>query len=234
MRLRLRFTKEGKVRFTSHRDVARILERMARRAELPLAYSQGFSPRPRMHFGLALPTGCASAGEYMDIDLERPVEIASLPEHLSAFLPLGIDITAAAVVERGGPSLQEAITSCDWTIELPEVAADEAVGRADEGLRAAELVVARQRKGQHVVDDIRPGILALHATPADTGGSVLHAELATRPKGVRPGDLVLALDAGWEPTCIRRVHQWIASGDARHEPLATQVDAPPHAQVRAS
>ena len=68
-RLRLRFTKAGKVRFTSHRDVARMWERALRRSRLPVAYSQGFSPHPLVSFGLALPTGCESHGEYLDVRL---------------------------------------------------------------------------------------------------------------------------------------------------------------------
>ena len=71
-RLRLRFTKEGKIRFTSHRDVARMWERALRRSRLPLAYSQGFVPHPLVSFGLALPTGCESKGEYLDLRLEPP------------------------------------------------------------------------------------------------------------------------------------------------------------------
>ena len=66
MRVRLRFTKLGKLRFLGHRDLARCWERAIRKAELPIAYSEGFSPRPRMHFGLALPTGCESEAEYGD------------------------------------------------------------------------------------------------------------------------------------------------------------------------
>ena len=68
-RLRLRFTKAGKIRFTSHRDVARMWERALRRSRLPLAYSQGFVPHPLVSFGLALPTGCESRGEYLDLRL---------------------------------------------------------------------------------------------------------------------------------------------------------------------
>ena len=70
MRIRVRFVKVGKVRWTSHRDLARVWERAIRRVALPVAYSQGFSPRPKMHFGLALSTGHESLAEYLDIDLD--------------------------------------------------------------------------------------------------------------------------------------------------------------------
>lgn len=71
MEVRVRYAKVGKVRFLSHRDLARILERAVRRAGLPVAYSQGYSPRARLHFGLALSTGYESLAEYLDIDLDR-------------------------------------------------------------------------------------------------------------------------------------------------------------------
>ena len=69
MKIRIAFSKHGKVRFTSHRDIARIWERALRRSALPVAYSEGFNPRPRLSFGLALSTGHESNGEYIDVDL---------------------------------------------------------------------------------------------------------------------------------------------------------------------
>ena len=122
MRVRFRFTKLGKVRFTSHRDVARLWERALRRAALPVASTEGFSPRAKVHFGLALPTGHESLGEYLDVDL-RPdeaafVDVDALPERLTPLLPIGLDVETAAVIERSGLSLQEAVISCSWRIGL--------------------------------------------------------------------------------------------------------------------
>ena len=71
MRIRVRFTKTGKIRWTSHRDVARIWERTIRRVRLPIAYSQGFSPHPKMHFGLALSTGHESVAEFLDLNKNK-------------------------------------------------------------------------------------------------------------------------------------------------------------------
>src|SRR5207248_4594902 len=86
-RVRLRFTKTGKIRWTSHRDVARMWERAFRRVRLPLAYTQGFSPRPKVSFGLALPTGHESVAEYLDLELASlDVEIATLPARLTPAL----------------------------------------------------------------------------------------------------------------------------------------------------
>src|SRR5204863_3280661 len=116
VRLRARFSKLGKVRFTSHRDVARMWERALRRAVLPVAYTEGFSPRPKLHFGLALGTGHESLAEYLDIDLREEPDLTTLPEQLSTQLPVGIDVTAAVPLAPGSPSLQEDVTSCTWRI----------------------------------------------------------------------------------------------------------------------
>ena len=105
-RLRLRFAKSGKIRFTSHRDVARLWERALRRSRLPVAYSQGFVPHPLVSFGLALPTGCESMGEYLDVRLGGPspgeTPVADLPEALSTLLPEGMEVQAAALIGDSG------------------------------------------------------------------------------------------------------------------------------------
>ncbi len=95
--VRLRYAKEGKVRWTSHRDAARIWERALRRAGLAVAYTEGFSPRPRLHFGLALPTGYESDVELLEVDLVEQPAVDDLPDRLTAALPVGFSVTAAAV-----------------------------------------------------------------------------------------------------------------------------------------
>src|SRR5690606_21676527 len=113
-RIRIRFSKLGKVRFTSHRDVARIWERALRRADLPIAYTEGFAPRPKLSFGLALSTGHESLGEYVDVAFpegEVPVDLERLPELLSPALPAGIEVQTVQALQAGAPSLQQAVTS---------------------------------------------------------------------------------------------------------------------------
>ncbi|HWC37851.1 MAG TPA: TIGR03936 family radical SAM-associated protein, partial [Acidimicrobiales bacterium] len=126
MRLRIRFAKTGKVRWTSHRDVARMWERALRRVRLPVAYTAGFSPRPRVSFGLALPTGHESVAEYLDVEVAEDrspdgpdvLRQPSLPAALSEALPDGVDVLAAAALEGRVPSLQEDVTSCSWEVEI--------------------------------------------------------------------------------------------------------------------
>lgn len=244
MKVRFRFTKQGKVRWTSHRDVARMWERALRRAVIPVAYSEGFSPRPKISFGLALPTGAESVAEYLDVELavgpEEAGGPAGLAGALSPMLPEGMDVTAVAPTGPGEPSLQHDVVACRWEIGIPsDVGIDQPEGLEEtvaEVLAAEEIVVTRERKGQPVTDDIRPSILALSALSGPersvvtlTGpGRVLGVELATVGRGLRPAELLTHL--GVDPAGVRtvRTHQWIERDGARREPIpAGATDAPP-------
>jgi radical SAM-linked protein len=219
-RVRLRFSKKGKIRFTSHRDVARMWERALRRSGLPMAYSQGFVPHPLVSFGLALPTGCESNGEYLDVRLGAPgpgeTPIAELAAALTPLMPDGIDVQAAALVGAAEGSLQQEVASCDWELEVLGVSSEELRERVDNVLLAPVLTVRRQRKGREIDDDVRPAILTLSVTGPH--GQV-KAELATHPRGVRPADLVTVLGADAAPGRACRTHQWIERDGARCEPL---------------
>ncbi len=220
MLIRFRFAKLGKIRFTSQRDVARMWERALRRAGLPLAYTEGFSPRPQLSFGLALPTGCESLAEYVDVafDGSHPaagaVEPASLPGVLSDLLPAGIEVEEAELVVRGGESLQQAVTFCSWTMRLAGIPRGELEDRVAVLLAAPEVPIVRERKGREVHDDLRPAVRALAVAGADddrvedpSGRTVgLRSELATQPRGVRPVELVRGLIAVVEASPDRLPH----------------------------
>ncbi len=209
MRIRFRFSKLGKIRFTSQRDVARMWERALRRAGLPLAYTEGFSPRPQLSFGLALPTGAESLAEYLDVSLdpdraaEAGVDVATLPSTLAALLPEGIEVEEAAVVERSKDSLQQIVTSCSWTMRLAGVTREVLASQVEALLAAGTVPIVRERKGRHELDDLRPSVLALSVAGEEadsasdlTGRTVgLVAELSTQPRGVRPVELVRGLIA---------------------------------------
>ncbi|HMC38886.1 MAG TPA: TIGR03936 family radical SAM-associated protein [Acidimicrobiales bacterium] len=245
VRLRIRFSKLGKIRWTSHRDLARMWERAFRRVDLPLAYSEGFTPRPRVSFGLALPTGHESVAEFLDVELTgiEGVDLAALGTRLSAALPVGVDATAVAVLAPGSPSLQEDVTSCSWRwtaaaaegAERPQL--EEVRLRVASVLAAPSTPIARNRKGVERVEDIRPGILGLEVVEESEDGVVLSAELAAAPRAVRPADVIAALGPGLEERHVRRTNQWILRHGARREPLDVAPDdapAVPHALERAS
>jgi len=217
VKVRIRFTKIGRVRWTSHRDVARMWERALRRARVPVAYTAGFTPRPQLSFGLALPTGCESTAEYLDMTLDEQVEPAALSEGISAQLPVGVDVVAAGAIEPGTTSLQEDVSSCTWEIRVPAIVAGELDAAVRRVLDADSLPIQRERKGRQVVDDLRPSVLSLSFAPSDADGALLLAELGTRPRGVRPSELAHAL--GIELGLARRTCQWIEHDGSRWEPL---------------
>ena len=202
-----------------------------------MAYTEGFSPHPKLSFGLALSTGHESLGEYLDIDMAEPVDVEGIPARLDPCLPIGLDVQAAAEIESGTPSLQQVVTSCTWRIEVVGLGHAELVERVEGCLRADSLVVTRERKGHKVTDDLRPAILALEVEGAR---SELVAELATQPRGVRPSELIAVLASQPDDELIEghvcRLHQWLSTDGAREEPLRFPHSATlaPHAEARAS
>jgi radical SAM-linked protein len=234
-RIRLRYTKLGKVRFLGHRDLARGLERALRRAEVPVARTGGFSPRAKVAFGLALPTGAESTAEYLDIDLAEGATIdpAILPDGLSAVLPPGIDVVAAAPVPPGDGSLQQAVTSSEWEVALAGADPLEASAGVDRALAADALPFTYERKGVQAEADLRPALLSLTVLlPVVIGDAVrLHMELASAAgaggRTVRPSEVVTALWPHLGTGRVRRVTQWIDRDGQRREPLPL----PPNAAV---
>jgi radical SAM-linked protein len=194
-----------------------MFERAFRRTQLPVAYSGGFAPRPKISFGLALPTGAESEAEYLDLELVEgtTVDLTTLPVRLTEALPVGVDVRAAAVIDGGEPSLQEAVSSCVWRVEVSGTGHDELCEKVAAVVAAPSLVVTRKRKGNVVTDDIRPGILSLRVV----GGVEVECELATQPRAVRPGELVRAIDPCLEEAWVRRTNQWIERDGARGVPL---------------
>ncbi len=110
--VRLQYTKLGKVRWISHRDVARALERAFRVAQLPLAFTEGFSPRPKVSFGLALSTGHESDAEYVDLVLAEPVDLDVLPSRSPRALPDGIDVVGAVALADRVPGVARSGDVC--------------------------------------------------------------------------------------------------------------------------
>lgn len=211
MILRLRSTKLGKIRFVGHRDLGRVWERALRRCGAPVAFTSGFTPRPRISFGLALPMGAESLAEYVDVEMdsafgELPDPAVILPQ-LCEFMPDGVDVTGYCIVDRSATSLQEVVTSCTWELWGPEIAADE-VARACELIAADTVSVERERKGATRIDDVRPLIIDLQPS---SDGLRLIAELATTGRALRPAELAGVAFPGCDRRDVRvlRTHQWV-------------------------
>ena len=238
MRLRIRYSKKGKVRFISHRDVARIWERALRRVGVSVAYSQGFSPRPKLSFGLALSTGHESEAEFLDLELSdegedwTAVRGEDLAARLTAALPVGLDVVAVAPVEKGD-SLQQAVTSCTWAIEVDDVDREYMDAWVAGVLSREEIVVERERKGKPVVEDLRPHVLALDVTGTTETGIRLSADLGTQPRALRPTELLAAADPPLTARTVCRMNQWMSQEDDREEPLMAPTVPAPSARVPA-
>lgn len=194
--LRLRYARRGRARFTSHRDFGRAFERALRRARVPMAYSSGFSPHPRISYAGAAPTGAASEAEYVEIGLADARDPEQVRAALDEALPLGLDIVAAQVAP--GDTLADRLTASRWRIDV--VGVDPEVGRrAVAAFLGREVVeVSRMTKSGLRTFDARSAVRELGVDP---GGLV--ATIAHQVPLVRPDDLLTALaevEPAWRPT----------------------------------
>jgi radical SAM-linked protein len=196
-RVRFRYAKRGRLRFSSHRDFARAFERALRRADVPMAYSAGFTPHPRISYVGAAPTGVASEAEFVEIGLAAARDPAQLAAALDAALPDGLDIVEA--VPAGPGSLAERMQASHWRMELPGVPVPAAAAALDALLALPALEVERLTKNGRRSVDVRGPIVWVKMVPggAQPGPDVPRAilELVVRQvtPAVRPDDVLAAL-----------------------------------------
>ena len=193
-RLRIRYAKRGRLRFTSHRDFSRAFERAVFRARIPMAYSSGFNPHPRISYAGAAPTGSASEAEYLELALAEVVDPAGVHAALDEALPPGLDVLE--VVESPGGSLADRLEGSRWRIDVaadPDVVRD-AVARF---LAADEALVERMTKKGMREFDARGAVVSLVLLPADdeSGRSSLDVVLRHGTPAVRPDDVLRGLEA---------------------------------------
>ncbi len=200
-RVRLRFAKRGRLRFLSHRDVARSFERAVRRAGVPVAHSHGFSPHPRLSWFGAAPTGTASEAEYVEIGLTRPVDPAELVVALDSALPAGLDVLDAAVAE--GTPLAERIDASRWAVELPGVPADACAPPSTRSSPSTPWWSSASRPSGRREVDVRAALVRAEVTarPGTGDCAILTAVVRQLTPAVRPDDVLGALDvvAGLRP-----------------------------------
>jgi len=167
-RLRVRYAKRGRLRFSSHRDFQRALERALRRADVPIAYSGGFTPHPKVSYAGAAPTGAASEAEYFELGLAAACDPERLRVALDESLPPGLDVLA--VVEASGTALADRLAASRWVIELPGVSTAVAEHAIGSFLAADAVEVTRMTKSGLRTFDARSAVLRL-GTLASTPGS---------------------------------------------------------------
>lgn len=218
-RIRLRYTKRGRLRFTSHRDFQRAFERALRRAEVPMAYSAGFTPHPKVSYANAAPTGTGSEAEYLEIALTEPRDPERLRALLDASLPTGLDVIEAVEARTSG--LADRLTASVWELRLDGVAPEDA-RRAVDAFNTAEAVEVQRRTKNGVRPfDARSAVAGLdtvetHSSPTDRPSDrpcailrlvVRHVTPAVRPDDVLSGLTAVADLAPPVPAAVTRLAQ---------------------------
>ncbi|TRY19626.1 DUF2344 domain-containing protein [Tessaracoccus rhinocerotis] len=186
-KLRLRYTKRGVARFTSHRDFGRALERALRRAEVPMAYSSGFTPHPRISYGSAAPTSAASEAEYVELGLNERCDPQKLVAALNEVLPTGFVVLDAAEAVKA--SLGDLLSASDWEIRLQGAEPGVLAVAVAAFLEREELTVERMTKNGMRSFDVRGAVVAIRAVSDEV---IALRSLQQQPL-VRPDDVVSAL-----------------------------------------
>ncbi|MFZ5822495.1 MAG: TIGR03936 family radical SAM-associated protein [Chloroflexota bacterium] len=197
MRLRITFSKQGALRYTGHLDLHKIWERSLRRARLPLAYSQGFHPQPRIQLAAALPLGFASRAEVMDIWLTGDLAPASLPAALEGHMPPGLAVLDVEQVDERAPALQTEVVGAEYRVEITGAGSASGLTERLASVLEAESIL-RERRGKPY--DLRPLIEELALT-----GSSIFMHLSAREGATgRPEEVLAALGVPLEATRIER------------------------------
>lgn len=202
MRIRITFTKQGPLRYTGHLDLHKLWERAARRAELPLAYSQGYHPQPKMNMAAALPLGFSSRCEVLDMRLEHDIQLDGLQEKLQQTLPAGIQVLNVESTDARAPALQTQVASAEYQVTLTELVEASELQRKIDSVMEAESII-RERRGRTY--DLRPLIDELAPLPGEGQGVRVFMRLAAREGATgRPEEVLDVLGIPFEETRIER------------------------------
>lgn len=201
MRMLFEFGKNGRLRYISHLDLQRFMQRALRRTDLPVSYSQGFSPHPQMAFASALAMGWSSDVEILDVKLTEAVDEEHAREQLDRALPPEMPVYRARLVEDRFPAMMAKLVWADYRIELEGQSAAAVISAID-GYMAEESVIAlRKTKSGEKPADIRKMTASLHAE-----GNIIYARLMLTEQATVKPDLLLntlAERAGVEPASAR-------------------------------
>ncbi len=202
-RLIITFGKFGALKYTSNLDTAKIWERVLRRANLPLLYSEGFNTRPRIQLANALPLGFTSECELLDVSLRTPIELEGVAERLTAVSPQGLRVYDIHEASLHTPALQTLVRSAEYRIHfLDEVDRALLQARVEALLSRDSIIKTTERKARKSASDLRPLLYDLHID--DTGDLVAH--LATGERGnFRPDDLLREMQLNDHPVTIHRL-----------------------------
>ena len=195
-RLIVRYAKRSRMRFASHRDIARAVERAVRKAHVPIAYSAGFTPHPKISYAGAAPTGTASEAEYLELSLTAVCVGSEVRDQLDAALPDGIDVID--VTEEDGSLGARTFEASLWDVVLPGIGPAEAAAAvetflASDGVQVERLTSKgiRRMDARAAVVSMRAGWRAAQARNA--GYAILRMVVQQLTPAVRPDDILTAL-----------------------------------------
>lgn len=202
MRARITFTKQGALRYTGHLDLHKLWERAMRRADLPLSYSQGFHPQPKISLASALPLGFSSRGEVLDVRFNEELPAEEIKTRLQANLPKDIQITRIEVIDERAPALQTQVLSSTYEVHLTESMDDKALTEKVKSVIMAESL-PRERRGKSY--DLRPLIEMIQVAAYPNGDILLRMTLAAREGATgRPEEVLHELGIEPETTRVER------------------------------
>ena len=202
MRVRITFSKQGPLRFIGHLDLHRLWERAMRRAGLPIAYSQGFHPQPKISLAAALPLGFSSRGEVLDVRLNEELTVTDISTRLQESLPPDIKIIDVQSVDERLPALQTQVLSAAYNVHLTEAFDGSELTRRVESLMNSESLL-RERRGKSY--DLRPLIEMLSVITEANGKVWLKMTLASREGATgRPEEVLSALGIEADTTRVER------------------------------
>lgn len=202
MRVRITFSKQGPLRFIGHLDLHRLWERAMRRAGLPIAYSQGFHPQPKISLAAALPLGFSSRGEVLDVRLNEELTVTDISTRLQESLPPDIKIIDVQSVDERLPALQTQVLSAAYNVHLTEAIDGSELTRRVEMLMNSESLL-RERRGKSY--DLRPLIEMLSVITEANGKVWLKMTLASREGATgRPEEVLSALGIEADTTRVER------------------------------
>lgn len=194
-RLRLTFAKKSDIKYISHLDLALLWERALRRARLPLGYSQGFNPRPKIQLASGLPLGTSGTAEMLDMLLTEPVNPDEALERIRPTLPLGVALHSVEEVPLKAPALQQLLRRADYRVLVETDLPAEILGQRIADLLAAEQIIqTRRRRKQEEAYDLRPWLHELRLAGLAEGVACLHMQLTAGQSGnLRPQEVLKAL-----------------------------------------
>ena len=200
VKIQYQFKRSTPLRFLSHLDQQRLFQRAFRRANMPVEYSQGFNPHPRMSFALAMSVGLTSDGEYGEVIVSEDIDVETFISRMNQVLPNGMEITAAKICDAGVGSLSAALYKSIYRIRINVVPGTDlaALAAAIESYLALPqiLIQKRNKKGKYVEKDIRPFIesIAVFADPETDKVNVKMTLIYIEQQCVKPEQILESIN----------------------------------------